>query len=495
MTESLLAALLFRIVLEEKLAHISGDGDLHLHLQSSTGTASVSHEDGSLTISVGGKVTITSDQDTVVENVHLESHKELKLDPIVATAVIDLYSMNGIYAANQGDQVLLDADNMMLWSLLDGDLGTEAQALILNTNLLNAFGNNVYLENGKDLVVDKLLAMETLNLTVQGNLNDLRDDDAVLNGIEGKEVNLQVSGDIGGRGNNVSISSNGAINITAKNLYMSSNGDVHVGTITTDHTTNIEANKGSILNAEEGTGIWCDSLNLQAYGMIGTEGDRLRIHSDSELDPNGGVMRSLFRASAQATDTLLANSYLYNENLEIIPVTNDDENEDVGDNESEPTTDPADKHTGGTSFITTTGTYNNGEIRISGRMAKGTVLTVTNLSDHVDCTACLQMMQYQGDGQIFVNLTLTGEYAGKLLVQILATGKLAEYEGQEIVILTCRDGKIWAIRATVINGMICFYTEELGSFLILQNPSELVLTEDGTQILLDRQLLPFGGWL
>ena len=498
MTVSLFAALLFRIVLAQKLTHISGDGDLHLHLQSSTGTASVSHEDGSLTISVGGKVTITSDQDTVVENVYLESHKELKLDPIVATDVIDLYSMNGIYAANQGDQVLLDADSVMLWSMLDGDLGTEAQTLILNTNLLNAFGNNVYLENSKDLEVDKLLAKETLNLTVQGNLNDLRDDDTVLNGIEGKKVNLQVSGDIGSRGNNVSISSDGAINITAQNLYTSSNGDVYVGTITTDHTTNIEANKGSILNAEEGTGIWCDSLNLEAYGMIGTEGDRLRIHSDSELDPNGGVMRSLYRASAQATDTLLVNSYLYNENLEIIPLTNDDENEDdedVGDNESEPTTDPADKHTGGTSFITTTDTYNNGEIRISGQMAKGTVLTVTNLSEHVDCTACLQMMQYQGDGQIFVNLTLTGEYAGKLLVQIPATGKLAEYEGQEIVILTCRDGKIWAIRATVIDGIITFYTDELGSFLILADPAQLELTAEGTQILLGQESLPFGGWL
>jgi hypothetical protein len=43
--------------------------------------------------------------------------------------------------------------------------------------------------------------------------------------------------------------------------------------------------------------------------------------------------------------------------------------------------------------------------------------------------------------------------------------------------------------------MICFYTKELGSFLILQNPAELVLTEDGTQILLDEQILSFGGWL
>jgi hypothetical protein len=105
------------------------------------------------------------------------------------------------------------------------------------------------------------------------------------------------------------------------------------------------------------------------------------------------------------------------------------------------------------------------------------------------------IQQHNIDGRIFVNLKLSGDYVGKLLVQIPADETFAACEGKEILILTCRDGKVWAIRATVINGMICFYTEELGSFLILQDPSELVLTEDGTQILLDQQMLPFGGWL
>lgn len=75
------------------------------------------------------------------------------------------------------------------------------------------------------------------------------------------------------------------------------------------------------------------------------------------------------------------------------------------------------------------------------------------------------------------------------------TAELAEYEGQEVLVLTCRDGKVWAIRATVIDGFITFYTEELGAFLIFGDPADLVLTEDGKQIVLGEQLLPFGGWL
>ena len=80
-------------------------------------------------------------------------------------------------------------------------------------------------------------------------------------------------------------------------------------------------------------------------------------------------------------------------------------------------------------------------------------------------------------------------------MQISTIGDLAEYENREIVILTCRDGKIWAIRATIVNGFITFYTDELGPFLVLGDPAQLVLTEDGTQILLDQKAYSFGGWL
>ena len=192
---------------------------------------------------------------------------------------------------------------------------------------------------------------------------------------------------------------------------------------------------------------------------------------------------------------------MYGENIEIISdEENDDEDddveEDIGGIESEPVTDSSDdkqEYSGTTGFVTSKDTNNN-VIQITGNIAKDAVLTISDLSDHVDCAMCQLLMQNQDDGQIFVNLELTGEYAGKLLVQISASEDLAKYNGQEIVILTCRDGVIWAVRATVLDGFITFFTDEMGPFLILGDMTKLELTEDGMQIILGQEMLPFGGW-
>lgn len=498
MTESLMTALLFRLVIDVDNVNISSNGDLQLHLQSSSGSANVSEDNGSLSISVGGKVTITGAQNTMLQDVYLESHRELNLDPIVAGRVIDLYSLNGIYAANQSNQVLLNADSVMLWSLLSGDLGTASQALSLNANLLNAYGNNVYLKNSKDLTVDTLFAMKNLELTVQGNLYDLHGDHMVLTGIEGKDVNLQVSGNIGAEGNNVTITSNGRLDVTAQNLYMTSKSDVLIGTIRTEGMVTIDASQGSIENADKNSGIWCDSLNLQAYGRIGSKESPLIIHSNGTYTSSrGGLMRAMFRFRAPAAKmpTLMANSYLYGENIRIIPLK--DNNVDIEDKDYPENIDNSESDIPflqGT-VITVTGSNNNRLIHITGHMAKDAVVTVMDVSEHVNCAVCRHLMENQGNGRIFVNLKLIGAYAGKLLVQISTIGDLAEHEDREIVILTCRDGKIWAIRATIVNGFITFYTDELGPFLVLGDPAQLVLTEDGTQILLDQKAYSFGGWL
>ena len=472
--------ILFAALLDAQKPIISGNGDLLLHLESADGTASVSQAKNSLSISIGRKVTITTGPETALKDVYLESYDKLTLDPIVATDVIDLYSLNGIYAAKKY-QVLLDADKLMLWSLLDGDLGTSSQTLILNANLLSAFGNNVYLQNGKDLVVDIILAFKDLYLTVKGDLYDLQGDDAILNGIHSDFVNLNVSGNVGDEDNFVTISSDRCLNITAENIYLSTDGDVKVGTIRANGTDGrggmvaIYAYNGCIQNTDQGTGIWCKYTDLNAYGMIGTKENPVIIHRLSEdTSPAGAMERNVFRMRAPVRVAISADSYLYGENILIIPVQ--DNNTVVSQQ--------------------TTVICGNTGIKVTGKITKNAVLVVSDVSDHVDCPVCQLLKQYhQNDGRIFVNLKLLGDYVGKLLVQIPVTEELAEYEGQEIVVLLCRDGIVWAVRATVTNGFITFYTEELGSFLVLGHVDQLKLTEEGTGIVLDQTVLPFGGWL
>lgn len=463
--------------LDRNTINISSTGDLYLHLQSATGTANVSHEVNSLTVSVGGKLTITTAADTVLKNVYLESYDALKLDPIVATDVIDLYALGGVYAANKSNQVLLQADNIVLWSLL-GNLGTSSQALILNANQLWALSNFAYLENRKDLVVDMVLATEELYLSVDGDLLGMHDEDAILSGIYATVVNIKVTGDVGKEYRNIQITADKCLNIAAQNVYMMCTGDVLVGTIRANGMVSIYADDGSIRNAEQGSGIWCNSLYLYAYGMIGSADSPIMIHSNGiYTSGGGGLMRSLFRM-APARATLTANSHLYGENVSIIPVNNQQVQNNTGRFEDATVTD---RDTG---------------IQICGRIEKNAVLVVSDISDHVACALCALMQQHhQLDGWYFVNLKLLGEYVGKLLVRIPVPEKLQGYEGREIVILTCCNGVVWAIRAVVIDGFITFYTEALGSFLILEDASLLDLTEDGTQIILNQTALPFGGWL
>ena len=464
--------------LQNDTINIFGAGNVQLHVQSASGEANVGHEHSSLNIFVPGKLTISAAEDTVLKNVYLECFDKLTLDPIHATGVIDLYTMYGIFAANKSNQVLLNADSMVIWSL-DGDLGTSDQALILNTNKLEALGNFVALENRKDLAVNLIIATNVLNLTVKGDLSAMPEEETdLVNGLYGMAINLQVSGNVGAQDAELNISAEEYLNITAKNLYMICDGDVMVGTIRADGMVSIYAYKGSIQNAGQGSGIWCNAMRLNSYGMIGTEESPLVIHSNSVfISSGGGMQRRLFRAVPVSNTGLTANSELYGENLHIIPV---------------PKETAAAPDNAGYEPITVT---SNG-VRITGSMGEKNVLKVSYVSDHAACPICQVLMEnHQVDGRVCVHLELEGECFGMLKIEIPVSEELAAYEGQEIVVLLCHDGKVWAIRAKVINGFVTFHTDEVGAFLIPGDPAQLELTEEETHIILDDELLPFGGWL
>jgi hypothetical protein len=263
---------------------------------------------------------------------------------------------------------------------------------------------------------------------------------------------------------------------------MTAEGNVLIGTIRTNGMVSIKALNGTIQNAGPNSGIWCESLYLYAYGMIGTEESPLLIYSNGTYTSNGGgLLRTAFQASVLTGGALMANSVLYGENIRIIRVVNNPYVPDSDVNGGLPTTTVTDITSG---------------IQVTGRIEKDAVLVVSNVSDHVDCHVCNQLMQYHNrGGRIFVNLKLLCKYTGKLLVRIPVTGEWAKYEGREIVILTCRDGMVWAIRATLTDGFITFLTEKLGSFLIFGDPDQLELTDDGKSIILNQEILPFGGWL
>ena len=132
---------------------------------------------------------------------------------------------------------------------------------------------------------------------------------------------------------------------------------------------------------------------------------------------------------------------------------------------------------------------------MTGNLAPDAVVTVDTMPAHTDCVSCEYLIQrFLKELLTYVHIHVDGEYTGKLQVEIAVEGV---EDGTEVIVLLCRDGIIYAIRAEVRNGFVTFLTEELGAFLVLGEESELTLTEDEKFLLVEEtgEALPFGGWL
>jgi hypothetical protein len=134
-------------------------------------------------------------------------------------------------------------------------------------------------------------------------------------------------------------------------------------------------------------------------------------------------------------------------------------------------------------------------VRLSGGIAPGAVVTVNTKPAHADCDSCEYLLMHAlQDVLTYVNIQVDGEITGQVQVEIEA-GNLEE--GQEVVVLVCYDGIVYAIRGIVRNGFVTFLTEKLGAFLVLRDLSQLDITPDGNYIRIGdtADVIPFGGWL
>lgn len=339
-----------------------------------------------------------------------------------------------------------------------------------------------------------LFAHENLFLTVFGDIYDIYGDHSILKGIQAEgDVNITATGSIGGYGADdyngiyVYISAGDRLNISARELCMYTGGDARIGKILVTGLVEIKAGSGAISNADENSGIWCDEFVLRAYGMIGTKESPLRIYSDrTYVSGGGGLLRSMFRA-APARARLVVESELYGEYILVIaPEKNI----------------PGKADTAAQSQYTVQSeiTLINSDtgVCVTGNISPNAFLLVDTGAAHSGCPGCEYLLDmHLGDNLPYYNVAIEGRYSGLLYVQLPIGDKLSYAEGEEIIVLTCRDGVIYAIKAIVRDGYACFYTDELGAFLVLGTGERLKLTEDGKFILTGEgeDILPFGGWL
>lgn len=452
---------------QDKLAPngIITGGNVTLNVNSASGEASVGTKDKFLGISAGGTVSISTGSNTKLDIVALEGYSDLYLNPITANT-ITIYALEGVFAAKGVTGTLLKAKDLTIRSTMGGDLGTESNPLVMDVEKVNLFGNNITAVNNRSLLVDLILAMTKLNLTVKGDLNYI-DSGNVLKGIFASTLNLAVDGDIGLKTEKPAASGermlfaaprdtqkgmlinvDKEIYISARNACLESARSMIVESIRSSGNLTINT-EGALHMADSDSAIYCNSLNANAFGYAGKQGMPLKVYTR-----NG--------ASAE--------SYLYGANLLVIPLV-DEQNTNEGNTNKIPA------------------------VRVTGGISPDAIVIVDTNPDHDNCDVCEYLLRRALQNVLtYVHIQVDGEIVGQVTVEIPVDGM---EEGSEVIVLFCRDGVVYAIRAVIRNGYASFVTDELGAFLVLEENAEINITHDGKFIVIDDfgNTLPFGGWL
>ncbi len=412
---------------------ITADGDVNLEANSSSGSASIGEKDNALGVTAGGTTHIGTGEGTALDSVNIESGGDLTIDSIVAEDEVNITAKGGIQGS-EGQDVDIIAPSGSLNSLR-GDIGTQEDPLKTALDRVNAFGENVYLENTKDLIVDSIIAAgdpETGNgdvqMTVDGDVID-GDDPAESDDTDiiGGDIRIDASGDIGTKENPLDVSSD-SFGATGGDIHISSEADVTIDKIVGENVS--ISSGGKVTDQGDEDAIIADNLDIEA-GTVGEEGNPLNVNISGKLNihANFGYVN-------------LENSYRW--------------------------------------LIFRTILHKPTGIRVSGLLSRNAELLVTTESEHENCIICKYLEKLPTAIVLSrYHIAMTGRYYGVLYVQIPVE---ETREGKIVTIAYCDDGKLMTIQVTVKDGFASFFVDKLHTFVVLDGQYHVV-TENGHQML------------
>ncbi|MDY6180230.1 MAG: hypothetical protein SPI15_05205 [Candidatus Faecousia sp.] len=413
---------------------ITADGDVNLEVNSSSGSATLGEKDNALGITAGGTTHIGTGEGTVLDSVDIESGGDLTIDSIVAEDEVNITAKGDIKGSEGTDTVDITAPSGSL-SSLRGDIGTQEDPLKTALDRVNAYGDNIYLDNTKGLIIDSIIASGdpdqdggNVHLIVDG---DVMDGDAPAKpddiDIIGGDVQIDASGDIGTKENPLEVESD-VFGATGGDIHISSDGDVKVDKIVGSDVS--ISSGGKVTDQDDEDAIIADNLDIDA-GVVGEEDNPLNVNVSGKLNIH-----------AKYGYINLVNSYWALEYRTII---------------HEPT-----------------------GIRVSGYISWNAELFVTDGFEHESCLVCKYLEILPASIVLArYHITITGCYHGMLYVQIPVEEAL---EGQIVTIAYCDDGKLVTIQVEVKDGFVSFFVDRLHTFVILDGQYHAV-TESGHQML------------
>ncbi|MDY3859971.1 MAG: hypothetical protein SO014_04955 [Candidatus Limivicinus sp.] len=417
---------------------ITADGDVNLEVNSSSGSAGIGEKDNALGITSGGVTHIGTGEDTALKNVDIESGSDLTIDPIDAGGEVNITVKGDIRGSEDEDTVGIIAPSGNLNSL-GGDIGTKENPLKTSLDKVSAFGENVYLDNTGDLIIDSIIADGdpdkdggNVHLTVDGDVID-SDSPVKPDGIDiiGGDIQIDASGNIGTKENPLDVESD-EFGATGGNIHISSEGDVKVDKVVGADVS--ISSGGKVTDKDDEDAIIAGNLDIDA-GVVGEENNPLNVNVSGKLDINAKYGYINLVNSYRAADSIWNYRTLIH------------------------------KPTG---------------IRVSGYISSNAELFVTNGCEHENCMICKYLEKLPASIVLSrYNITMSGHYYGKLYVQIPVDEK---FNGQIVTIAYCDDGKLITIQVEVKDGFASFFVDRLHTFVILDGQYHAV-TEGGHQML------------
>jgi len=391
---------------------IDTEGDLNLILGSEDGRASVGTEDNALGATADGVISITTDEGTELEEVHLESGDDVQLAPIETNGKTDITANGDITGASDKDEPIITAPELELNSL-GGDIGEEDDPLKISVDEIKAGGENIWIENDKDLKIDEIVADEDVTVIVDGDITGGDNEDDIIGG----DVELEAEGDIGTQDDPLNVESD-EISAKGDDINLESDSDIVVDEIIASGDVTIDT-EGSVTDKDDDSIIYADDLTINAEGGVGTQDNPLDVNVSGTITINGGMGK-----------VYIVNHY----------VPEEDEFPDV----------LVHKPTG---------------IIVAGKFSEGAYLYVDHECAHIDCPVCRYLKAIEPDKALaYYRIKLIGESYGRIKVSIPVD---EIYNGKILTIAYCDDGKLKTVDAVVKDGYVTFIADNFGAFLVL----------------------------